>query len=480
MSTRIITDHPSRPIDDLRIFDSETAQADPETLAQLRAGVEDADLAAPAIVLPDFHHKSNMEMPSSIAVATRETVRPTLTSASVNCGMALIALDCDRPSQQAIVQFYRSVIERYPFPPTRRREMASADVLRCAVEGAPFAAQRSGIDEVELDRMEEGGHLDIEPYGGVDRLRGELPRLLRFLAAMRFGSIGPRNHFIELQEVEEVIDEPAARLLGLTPGQLTLQYHAGGGVLTGEIGALFGRRKHYPPRLRTIMALEKPFVHLARARSIEQLRTRLALYFSEGCPPVPRYSDEGERVMLANAAAMNYGFAFRLTTYAALRRMAVEAFGGNEGKLVVDSPHNSIYEEKVGNETGIVHRHNSCRAFPPSLMSHHSIFGVTGQPVLLPGTDRTSSFVCVAEEGSSKSLHSACHGAGTMITAFEKQGISNLDPKGRSTLKFSYDGAASVAVPQLDDRGVDEALDILQSNGLVRPVVRLRPIAVLN
>jgi RNA-splicing ligase RtcB len=134
----------------------------------------------------------------------------------------------------------------------------------------------------------------------------------------------------------------------------------------------------------------------------------------------------------------------------------------------------------VANEIGIVHRHNSCRAFPPSLMSDHPIFGVTGQPVLLPGTDRTSSFLCVAEEGSSKSLHSACHGAGTMIADFEQRGISKLDPKQRSTLKFSYSGAAPVAVPQLDDHGVDEAQDILSSNGLVRPVVRLRPIAVLN
>ena len=52
--------------------------------------------------------------------------------------------------------------------------------------------------------------------------------------------------------------------------------------------------------------------------------------------------------MLANAAAMNYGFAFRMATYASLRRLAAESFGGATGRLVVDSPHNSIYEEPVG------------------------------------------------------------------------------------------------------------------------------------
>src|SRR5438105_3561533 len=63
---------------DLRIFDSVATPADAESLGQLAGGIAGADLAAPAIVLPDFHHKSNMEMPSSIAVATRGTIRPTL------------------------------------------------------------------------------------------------------------------------------------------------------------------------------------------------------------------------------------------------------------------------------------------------------------------------------------------------------------------------------------------------------------------
>src|SRR5690242_1024717 len=64
----------------LRIFDSHDAPAAPAILDFVAEGVADVDLAAPAVVLPDFHHKSSMEMPSSIAVATRETIRPTFTS----------------------------------------------------------------------------------------------------------------------------------------------------------------------------------------------------------------------------------------------------------------------------------------------------------------------------------------------------------------------------------------------------------------
>ena len=64
------------------------------------------------------------------------------------------------------------------------------------------------------------------------------------------------------------------------------------------------------------MAVQKPLYHLARARSIEEFRRRRALYFSGGCPPVERGGAEGERLMLANVMAMNYGFAFRLSVYA--------------------------------------------------------------------------------------------------------------------------------------------------------------------
>jgi len=77
-----------------RVFDAPAVPADPKLVGALSAQVSEADLAAAPVVLPDFHHKSTMELPSSVAIATVGTIRPTFTSASVNCGMALIALDC--------------------------------------------------------------------------------------------------------------------------------------------------------------------------------------------------------------------------------------------------------------------------------------------------------------------------------------------------------------------------------------------------
>ncbi|MDQ3620050.1 MAG: RtcB family protein [Actinomycetota bacterium] len=462
------------------VFDSKDSPVDEEALSHLLNGVEDADLAAPPVVLPDFHHKGTMEMPSSIAVATRGTIRPTLTSASLNCGMALVALDIERPSIGSIVEFYRKVRERFPFPAAHRRDLSVEDVLRCAAEGARFAVDRFGVEPSERERIELNGRVPIEAYGGIGRIRQELPWSVLQLSRMRFGTIGPSNHFIELQQVEEILDPAAAARLGVRRDQVTLQYHGGGGVLAGELGALFGRRKRRTKPLRAQMAITKPLFHLASSQSMSELKLRLSLYFSDEYPAIPRDSSEGERLMLASALSMNYGFAYRLAAYAGLRQLARESFGDHPSRLIVDSPHNSIYEEDVNGAVATVHRHNSCRAYPASLMPKGTAFGDVGQALLLPGTNRTSSYLCVAGEGVQKSLHSTCHGAGTVIDDFASRGLSATDPKYRKTMRFRYSDEVPRTVPHLDDRGVNEALSILMDHDLARPVARMRPFAVLN
>ena len=461
-----------------QIFASRDAPADASALDALAAGVRDADLAVPPVVLPDFLHKARMEMPSSIAIATRSTIRPTFTSSSVNCGMALLGLDVDPPSRDAVEDFFVRVRAQLPWPPRRRAELTSREVLDAAEFGGAFSVDRYGVDPEALDRIEEGGRIQIDRYGGRERLKAEVPWLVRQLARLRFGNIGPSNHFIELQQVDEILD-PAAEVLGLAEGQTTIQYHGGGGVLAGLLGRLYAQRLKVPRAMRPILAVEKPLHHLARADSRAQRALRRALYFSPGAA-IERASEEGDRFMLANAAAMNYGFAFRLATYATVLELAAEAFGSRGGRLIVDSPHNSIYDEEIDGSPAVVHRHNSCRAYPAERMPAGSTFGITGQALLLPGTYRTASYLCVATPGADQSAYSACHGAGAIIEDFQRRGISGTDPRERRTLRFAYGADAAEDVPQFDDRGIDEALRILTGAGICRPVARLRPLGVLR
>lgn len=465
-----------------RVFESADLPAARDVLAQLRLGTEGADLAARPVVLPDFHHKRKLEMPSSIAVATRGTVRPTLTSGSVNCGMALIALDTglgegEQPDVKAVTRFYEDLKARYPYPTGIRRDLTYKECLRVAAEGADFALERWGVDAEDIERIEEHGRIDLDRHGGVRAMRRVVPSLAFQLARMRFGTVGPSNHFVELQRVEEIYDAPKAARLGVRRGQIVINFHAGGGVLTGEVGRLFGRRKDFPRHLRYAEAVLKPWSHL-RTANPAVLRERWRLYFAGECPPVDLDSAEGRRLMLANAAAMNYGFAFRMATYGALRELAVRAFGGTPGKLVVDSPHNSVYEEEVNGERAVVHRHNSCRAFGADRMRPGTAFAETGQAVLIPGTHRTSSYLAVAGENAADSLHSACHGAGTVVKQFAEDGRSA--EQNTETLRFRYSTAQTEVVKHYDDNGVAAALGVLATHKLVAPVARMRPFAVLH
>ncbi len=462
-----------------RIFDSDDHPVRLDSLALLNQGIKGIDLAAPPAVLPDFYHKRLMEMPSSIAVATRETIRPIFTSAALNCGMALVALDIDKPHETAIRHFYDRLRATYPYPPNYRPVLSSDEVIRCAVEGAGFAVDRYDLDPAELDRIEEGGRMGVESYGGLPRVRSELSWMATHLSRIRFGTVGPSTHFVELQQVEEVLDPDVASKLGVRLGQITLQYHGGDGVLNIQMGARFGHRLAGSRAMRAVMAVQKPAYQLSSVRSARQLRERMRLYFSGGCPPVLRNSDEGERLMLANAVAMNYGFAYRQATYSTLRKLARHSFGA-EMKLIVDSPHNTIYDEEIGGAPAVMHRHNSARAFPASKMREHPAFASTGMPLLLPGTNRTSSYLCVAAEGAGQSLFSASHGTGSIISDFARRGLSGPDPQRHTTIKFGYKDKSLEVVPHLDDNGVNEGLRIMASNQLVRPVARLRPFAVLN
>ena len=474
--TGVVPDRASR----VRVIESPAVTADRAALRVLQDGVRNADLAAPPVALPDFHHKGDKEMPSSIAVATRSTIQPTYTSASLNCGMALVATDVDRPGDDAVAGFYRRFRERYPYPPTYRRNLTGAEVVRCAAEGSAFAAERFGVDREDVDRVELGGRVELGHLGGADRVRRELPWSVRQLSRIRFGTIGPSNHFVELQEVAEVFDPDAAAALGLALGQVTVQYHGGGGSLPGELGLLFGRRKRYPRAVRMQMAVQKPLYHFGRARSVAELRRRRALFFSDAPPPVDRDTAEGERLTLANAMAMNYGFAFRLSTYASLRTLIRGCFGAGESRLVVDTSHNSIYEEEVDGGPAIVHRHNACRVFPASELSGHPAFGKTGQPLLLPGTGRTSSYVCLPGDHPERALNSVCHGAGSVVGRLARREVSKSSGAGWSTLRFTYRREQPERVPHLGDAGIDAVVELLRERGIARPVVRLRPFAGLT
>ena len=125
----------------------------------------------------------------------------------------------------------------------------------------------------------------------------------------------------------------------------------------------------------------------------------------------------------------------------------------------------------------IVHRHNACRIFPASELSDHPVFAGTGQPLLLPGTGRTSSYVCIPGNHPERALNSVCHGAGSVVGEFARRGNSTDSAARRSTLRFSYRAESPARVPHVGDAGIDAEVELLRDRGISRPVVRLEPFA---
>ena len=239
--------------------------------------------------------------------------------------MALIAVDCEMPGPaRDRATSAGGSGSATPTRPGTHRELTTREVVRAAADGGGVRRRPVGRGRrATSSASRRAAGVDLDPYGGVERLRRGAA-----LAGLRSwpGSGSAPS-------AEQPLRRAAARRGGARPrrrragsacreGQLTIQYHGGGGVLTGEIGRLFFRRKDYPRQMRAVMAVQKPWFHLPSARVLRRAAPAAGLYFTDGCPPVELASDEGQRLMLANAAAMNYGFAFRIATYAALRQLA--------------------------------------------------------------------------------------------------------------------------------------------------------------
>ena len=179
------------------------------------------------------------------------------------------------------------------------------------------------------------------------------------------------------------------------------------------------------------MAVQRPLYHLGSARSPATCDADAPLFLGAVRLRSTRNTPEGERVVLANAAAMNYGFAFRLSTYASLRRMLGTCFGA--GRRLVRRHRPQLDLRGAGQRPeAVVHRHNPAGPSRPAMMRRHPAFGQTGQAAAR-ARHQPHLVVPVYPGGhADRSLYSACHGAGTVVGDFARSGALDARP-GRAT-----------------------------------------------
>jgi len=448
-----------------------------ETIAALERIAALDGIVGPIIALPDLHHKPKLECPSSMAVAMREHVVLGLSSPSPNCGMTLVrtALHSDDADDATLDALFGELVQRLPLK-RRQPALSTEQMLQVMLKGAGPAVALYDLAPSTPDYMDQSGNAlpqDIETQAVLQAV----PPALREIGRHTFGQVGKGNHFLELQAVDEIHDEPVARSWGLEKGQLVVMYHADSGYLGAFAGRLYAPRRKNTWRGRLYeWRIKLPF-QLSTGQARRLLQRVNYHMVPRQLMPIPARAPEAQRALLALGAASNYAYANRLAVLAALRDSLRAVWGKlhPEPTLLWDAPHNGIRRETVGGQDLWVHRHNAARVEPPSQTPANSPFANTGQPVLLPGSDRTSSYLCVAGQGAAHTLHSADHGAGRSALQLGRP----LD-NGKTTRLYTYKNGLNTLRPHLSDDGLEKVLAALKNHNIARPVARLRPLAVLK
>jgi tRNA-splicing ligase RtcB len=323
--------------------------------------------------------------------------------------------------------------------------------------GARYAVERGhGVDR-DLEHCEDHGFVADADVGAVSERACQ-----RGIAQV--GSLGSGNHFLEVQVVDQVHDVETAERFGLRVGGVCVMIHCGSRGLGHQICS---------DHVRTMLSTMSRY-------GIDVPDPQLA------CAPVS--SREGRNYLGAMAAAANYGRANRQLLTVATRLAFATSVGDGDLDLLYDVSHNLAKLERhdVGGTSRLlcVHRKGATRALPPEHPDLPGELRPYGQPVLIPGSMGTASYVLAGVEGGG-AFHSTCHGAGrTMSRHAAVRRISGHQLREQLA-------AAGVAVRAHSDKGlaeeapfsykdVDEVVATCEAAGLARRVARLRPIGVIK
>jgi tRNA-splicing ligase RtcB len=284
------------------------------------------------------------------------------------------------------------------------------------------------------------------------------------------GTLGAGNHFIEVDMVEEVFDEVAAQRTGLFPGQVTVQIHCGSRGFGHQICTDYVN--HFQEAVRRY-GLKLPDRELV-------------------CAPLS--SPEGQDYLAAMKAAANYAFANRQVLTHQIRLSFEQVLAGKVKNhhvfQIYDIAHNMAKIERHasdGRQVEVcVHRKGATRAFGPGSTALPEVYRDIGQPVLVPGSMGTASWVLLGTAGSmAQTFGSTCHGAGRMMSRSKAKKMvqggelrERLEGEGIRVRAGSMSGLAEEAPVAYKD--VDRVIEVVHGAGIAKKLARLRPLAVIK
>jgi tRNA-splicing ligase RtcB (3'-phosphate/5'-hydroxy nucleic acid ligase) len=360
-------------------------------------------------VTPDFHKGAGI--PIGTVLKTRGFMTPQAIGRDVNCGMRLMLTDWSveevRRNLPALEQRIRHVFfeggREIPLHPLQKQAL-----LREGLPGLVETADKLGEQGIwrHFRKAEQWQALDHVSENGQMMAQGISEGLANYTAHTeprydaQIGSIGGGNHFVEVQQVKQILDASAAYQWGLKPGAVVVMIHTG----SVSIG--------YPASGYAEMLLR-------------EIYPKTLTLPRNGILPLPtseKYRPAFEAVQMALANAANFAYANRLFLSMMLRRVFEEALGDREFKLLWDSGHNLVWNAADGS---FIHRKGATPARGMEAMAG-TPFAYTGEPVLIPGSMGASSFV-LRGLGAVDSMMSASHGAGRAMSRGQAMKASELE-----------------------------------------------------
>ena len=417
-----------------------------------------------SLAMPDIHQGYGFPIGGVAAMDCGDgVVSPGGVGFDINCGVRLVRTTLEeaavRPRLRELVdQIFRDVpcgVGGSGFV-----KIGARDLERILVEGARWMVKNGFGEQSDADFSEAGGALEgADPAAVSERARERgLPQL---------GTLGSGNHFLEVQYVEEVHDETAARAYGIWQGQVVALIHSGSRGLGHQVCT------DYVKVMNQSMA----------KHHISLPDRQLA------CGPIR--SEEGERYLAAMCAAANFAWANRQAILHFLRGAFQRIFGADVRlDLVYDVCHNIAkrerYEVEGRRREVLVHRKGATRAFPAGHREIPADYRAVGQPVFIPGSMGTASWVLAGSEGAMReTFGSVCHGAGRLLsrTAARKgrnarEERDKLEERGILVRSETRDGILE-ELPEAY-KNVDEVIEVVHNAGLARKVARLRPMGVIK
>ena len=420
-----------------------------------------------ALAMPDIHQGYGFPIGGVVATQLPDgVISPGGVGYDINCGVRLLATHLEKDEISPFLDGLASSIHTNCPSGVGKGgnvKLNPGELDRVLESGSTWAMKRGFATEADLERTEENGCLN-----GADAAKVS-PRA-KERGKGQVGTLGAGNHFIEIDVVDSVIDKTAANRMGLFEEQIVVQIHCGSRGLGHQVCTDYVKRFQ---------------------RSIRRYGLRLP---DRELVCAPLSSSEGQDYLAAMKGAANYAFANRQVLAGHIRRCFEQTMAGKVKNhhlyQVYDIAHNMAKVETHvvdGKKLRLcVHRKGATRAFGPGSKELPGVYRDIGQPVLVPGSMGTASWVLVGTPDSmTQTFGSTCHGAGRRMSRKKArktvQGAelrSELESRDILVRAGSLSGLAEEAPSAYKD--VNRVVDVVHGAGIARKVARLTPVAVIK